>query len=407
MLTRPSIALEIILNEVCSLPEESIFLPKALGRYLSREIFAPLSLPPFDNSAMDGFAVHASDVRSASPSSPISLKVIDTLVAGDLCASSRRLKLGEAVRIMTGAPMPTGADTVVPFEESEEKEGYCILRSPVSVGRHVRKKGEDIQDGTCALKKGVRLTPRNMALLAALGFDQAPVTRLPQVALFSTGNELKTLGSVLEPGQIYDSNGPTLSLALQELGMEATLLPTPQDTLQDLLDKFQKASASDVILSMGAVSAGDFDLVPQALEKLGAKILFHKLAIKPGKPLLFARWEHRFIFCLPGNPVSALIVFDRFVRPALLKMMGASNLFRRRYTATVSQEIKATQGKEDYLRADVEWKNGSFITKLAGSQGSAHLVPLAKSNALLVIPESQTQVMEGEQVEFEFWEDMP
>lgn len=403
MLTRPFIALEVILNEVRSLPEESVPLTKALGRYLSRDLFAPLSLPPFDNSAMDGFAVQALHVHSASPSAPISLKVIDALAAGDSCCPSRQLKLGEAVRIMTGAPMPTGADTVIPLEDSEEKEGYCIFREAATTGRHVRKKGEDVLEGARVLGKGVRLNPQNMALLASLGMATVPVAGLPRVSLFSTGNELKPPGSSLEPGQIYDSNGPTLYLALQELGVESALLPTPKDTLQDLLNAFHQASTSDVILSIGAVSAGDFDLVPQALKKLGAKILFHKVAIKPGKPLLFAKWDHRHVFCLPGNPVSSLIVFDRFVRPALLKMMGASSPFRRRYTASTLHEIKASGGKEDYLRAQVEWTDDRFVAKLAGSQGSAHLVSLAKSNALLIIPESVSQIVEGERVEFEFW----
>lgn len=402
MLTRPSAALEIILNEVRPLPEEPVPLMMALDHYLSQPLSAPLPLPPFDNSAMDGFALRASDVLS----SPVSLKVVDVLAAGDLHSSLRTLKSGETVRIMTGAPLPSGADTVVPFEEAEEKEGYCILRNTVSAGRHVRKKGEDIQEGTRAVKKGVRLDPRNMALLAALGFDQVPVSGFPKVALFSTGNELKALGSMLEPGQIYDSNGPSLNLALRELGIKATLLPTPKDTLQDLLDNFQIASAFDVILSIGAVSAGDFDLVPQVLKKLGARILFHKLAIKPGKPLLFARWDHRLVFCLPGNPVSSMIVFDRFVRPALLKMMGASSFFRRRFTALALHEIKATENKEDYLRARVDWKEDHFVARLAGPQGSAHLAPLAESNALLVIPESVNRINDGEMVEFEFWKDL-
>ena len=411
MLTRPSDALKLILNEVSFLSQETISLSKALGRYLSQSLVAPIFLPPFDNSAMDGFAVRCGDINVATSDRPISLKVVGMLKAGDDVEGMRRampLQQGCAVRIMTGAPIPAGTDAVIPFEETLTPQGRgghetCTIPKPVRIGENIRKAGEDVQKGTCVLDKGVRLTPRNMALLSALGFSEVSVTRLPQVALFSTGNELKALGSVLEPGQIYDSNGPTLSLALQELGLKSKILSTPQDTLQDLLNTFQAASEAEVILTMGAVSAGDFDLIPQALEKLGAKVLFHKLAIKPGKPLLFARWEHRFLFCLPGNPVSSLIVFDRFVRPALLKMMGASLLFRQHYTALALHDIKATVGKEDYLRARITWKDGTFFAQLAGSQGSAHLAPLAESHALLVVPESISQIREGEKVEFEFW----
>src|SRR3990167_3318950 len=393
MLTRPSDALKLILNEVSFLSQETISLSKALGRYLSQSLVAPIFLPPFDNSAMDGFAVRCGDINVATSDRPISLKVVGMLKAGDDVEGMRRampLQQGCAVRIMTGAPIPAGTDAVIPFEETLTPQGRgghetCTIPKPVRIGENIRKAGEDVQKGTCVLDKGVRLTPRNMALLAALGFSEVSVTRLPQVALFSTGNELKALGSVLEPGQIYDSNGPTLSLALQELGLKSKILSTPQDTLQDLLNTFQAASEAEVILTMGAVSAGDFDLIPQALEKLGAKVLFHKLAIKPGKP------------------VSSLIVFDRFVRPALLKMMGASLLFRQHYTALALHDIKATVGKEDYLRARITWKDGTFFAQLAGSQGSAHLAPLAESHALLVVPESISQIREEEKVEFEFW----
>lgn len=405
MLTSPATALEIIFGEVSSLSQESIPLLKASGYYLSEPVVACVSLPPFDNSAMDGFACRAQDVKSASPNSPVSLKIIRTSAAGDSRSSLKPLQAGETVRVMTGAPMPCGADTVIPFEEAKEDAELCMLSHSVKACQHVRKKGEDIREGTPVLEAGVRLTPRKMALLAAMGLAKIPVTRKPKVAVFSTGDELQPLDSKLEYGQIYDSNGPSLYLALEELGIDPILLPTPKDTLASLLDTFRSASTADVILSMGAVSAGDFDLIPQTLEKLSARILFHKLAIKPGKPLLFACLNQTKIFCLPGNPVSSLVVFDRFVRPALLKMMGARRFFRNRYTALVTHEMKATEGKEDYLRGQVEWKDGSFFAKLAGPQGSAHLGSLAGSNALLIIPESVSRIREGESVSFEFWGD--
>ncbi len=401
MLTRPAVALECILNQISPLSGESLPLMKARGRYLLRAVLSPISLPPFDGSAMDGFALRASDSLKASSSSPLSFEIVDTLAAGS--SSQRALQTREAVRIMTGAPLPPGADTVLPFEETQEKEGKCWLHKALNTGKHVRKKGEDVEQGNFLLNAGVKLNPQNMALLAALGMSEIFVTRRPKIALFSTGDELRPLGTPLELGQIYDSNAPTLTFALNELGLDAQGLPTPKDTLEDLEQAFQRASEADVILSMGAVSAGDFDLIPQVLKKIGAEIVFHKLAIKPGKPLLFARWKQRYIFCLPGNPVSALVVFDRFVRPALLKMMGASSLFRRRYTAIASEALKATAEKEDYLRARVTWKEGSFFARLSGAQGSAQLNSLAESNALIIIPESVAQVSEGEKVEFEFW----
>ncbi len=401
-----SAALKCILDHSVLLEDELVPLLQARGRYLSSDLHAPISLPPFDSSAMDGFALRAEETCFASLSSPAAFKIVDTLPAGIQNLEQAPLKTGAAVRIMTGAPLPQGADTVLPFEDAEEKDGFCLVRESLKSGRHVRLKGEDIQSKDLILKSGTPLNVQNMALLAALGMSEVPVVRLPKLALFATGNELQALGYPLKPGQIYDSNSPSLSLVLQELGILAQNISTPQDKIENLEKAFFEASEAEVILSMGAVSAGDFDLIPEALEKIGAKILFHKIAIKPGKPLLFAQWEHRLIFCLPGNPVSALVVFDRFVRPALLKKMGASDLFRKTYQAYLSQEISGTMGKQDYLRASVEWKEDRFIAKLSGGQGSAQLGSFAKSNALIILPESIKTLKEGEKVNFEFWSNL-
>ncbi|MDO8462631.1 MAG: molybdopterin molybdotransferase MoeA [Deltaproteobacteria bacterium] len=400
-------AYEVIFKETAPLGQEEVPLPEARGRFLSSPIFAPIDLPPFDNAAMDGYAVVSRDTERGFPASPIRLKVVACLAAG----TSQKLPLlrsGEAVRLMTGAPMPEGADAVVPFEEASDENGFCRIAGKVSRGSDVRVKGEDVQKGQRVLEKGQLITPRTIALLAALGISKVSVFKKPRVALIVTGDELVEVGRSLSPGKIYNSNGPALVAALQELGIDPETVTIVPDSEEDLRGEFLKNLDSDLLITVGGVSAGDYDLIPKVLKELGAKIIFHKVSIKPGKPLLFATLVRAYldtpllVFSLPGNPVSALMVFDRFVRPALLKMIGSRNPLRLRRSAIAEAELHGSQGKEVYLRGIVEYREGKYFARSAGPQGSAHLLPLAEANAVLVIPAEKGTIRPMESLKFEF-----
>ncbi|QQR81352.1 MAG: molybdopterin molybdotransferase MoeA [Deltaproteobacteria bacterium] len=400
-------ARRIILEHSRFLGSEKIPTLQSQGRYLADEVKAPMPLPSFDNAAMDGFAIRALDVLQASENNPVTLKVIKRVVAGDNIYQHCVMPLGhgQAVRIMTGAPVPEGADTVVPFEDVTFTETTCELKDGVKEGQHVRRQGEDVLVGDLVLSCGEKLDLRRLALLTAVGVDQVCVGRKPKIKILSTGNEIIPLGEDLKPGQIYNSNGPALVLALKAMGLEATELSIAVDTEEDLEKILQSLSDVDILLTVGGVSAGDLDLVPKVLKKLGAEPLFHKVSIKPGKPLLFCRWDQRLVFGLPGNPVSALMVFERFVRPALLQMQGAKNIFSTTYQAIMQEDLRASHGKEDYLRGHVIYSEGQFQAFSAGRQGSAHLKALASSNAILIVPESVDYLHQGDAVSFVFWGD--
>lgn len=397
-------AQEKILSHTHPLDTEEASLQEASHRFLAHSICAPISLPSFDNSAMDGFVVGSGEN---------SFRVIGTVAAGD--QGSPRIHPGEAIRIMTGAPVPEGAYAVVPFEE-------WPITKPVLRGSHIRHAGEDIKEGMQVIEAGERVTSRTIALLAALGIGKVSVYRRPRVKILPTGNELVSLGKPLRPGEIYNSNGPALLAVLREMGIEVELLESVTDSEEVLSGRLKEGfENTDVLLTIGGVSAGDFDLVPKILKTLGAEIIFHRVAIKPGKPLLFATvgagfsrpdWLHMEgartaplqIFGLPGNPVSALMVFDRFVRPALLKMMGARRCLRQRLVAIAAEDLKGSEEKEDYLRGIVTCEEGRLVARSAGGQGSANLLSLARANAILIVPESQKKIRRDEPVSFEFFE---
>ena len=400
-----SAALQVIFASVHSLAVEEVPLLEALGRYLAQSIVAPLDLPPFDNSAMDGYAVRSGDL--ADLTKPVTLSVTGVIPAGH-ADPLLELPSGHAMRIMTGAPLPPGADVVIPFENCETRAGFCVVSNPVRLGDHIRKKGEDVTRGLEVCLPTSRVTSRQIALLAALGVRSVVVHRRPRVSLLVTGTELVDVGAEtapLQPGKIYNSNGPALAAALRETGIADVTSEVVGDSEVEITQALDRHLRSDLVITVGGVSAGDFDLVPKVLKDRGGTILFHKVSIKPGKPLLYATSPH--IFGLPGNPVSALMVFDQFVRPALLKMMGAKSIQRPRRKARALERLRGSEGKEDYLRGLVHCDQEGYVARSAGSQGSAQLLTLSRANATLILPEAKQEIAAGESVEVEFLEDWP
>jgi molybdopterin molybdotransferase len=390
-------ALATILSTTARLDVETIHLSMALSRTLAVDIVAPRSLPPFANSGMDGFALRAADTVRAAADAPARLRVAHELPAGAL--ADLPVLPGTAVRIMTGAPMPPSADTVVPLEEAQSDGDTVLISSSVRPGQHVRPVGEDILAGSVAVRSGQPLRPQEIGLLAALGVAKVSATRQPRVAIVASGNELISLGEPAAAGKIYDSDSPLLSaLVIRDGG-----LPIPggiaADTLESLHQRLVAAAEqADLILTAAGASGGDYDLVRLLLEREG-RCDFWQVAMKPGRPLLAGVFAGVPVIGLPGNPAAALICAELFVRPALLAMAGRTDIQRRAVPATLAGPI-ARGPRVHYVRGAVQRAGNGFSAALsAGSHGAGSLTSLVQANALLVIPAGQGQQPAGSQVE--------
>ncbi|MFQ5903867.1 MAG: gephyrin-like molybdotransferase Glp, partial [Candidatus Binatia bacterium] len=312
-------AVQLILEQVSPLAGEEVPILEANGRVLFEDVRARRSVPPFANSAMDGFAVRWQDVAQASAASPVTLRVLEDVPAGYL--AKRRVVEGSAIKIMTGAPIPRGADTVVRVEYTETLGGQVRITRVDGPGSHVREAGEDIQKGQTILEKGKLLTPADIGLMASVGKSRVRVYRRPTIGLISTGDELLEVGDPPRPGKIVNSNSYTLSAAVREIDAVPIPLGIVRDKRKSLAAVFKKALRYDVVMISGGVSVGDYDLVKEALGDVGVQMQFWKVAQKPGHPMAFGRIGKKPVFGLPGNPVSSAVSFFLYARPALLKMM--------------------------------------------------------------------------------------
>ena len=377
-------------------PVEAGLVPLALSseRVLAEDIYSNQDLPLFDNSSMDGFAVRSTDVSSATPDHPVVLQVVGDIPAGSM--SSITLQSGESARIMTGAPLPAGADAVVPVEDTDQyQHGRLPEGSPpseVSIfsgtrrGGFVRSRGQDVQNGQKVLAAGVRLRPQDLGLLAMLGFAEVPVREHPRVAIVSTGDELLPVGEPLLPGKIHDSNAYTLAAAIRRDGGETIYLGIVPDLESAVHEALEGAIANDVdlIISSAGVSVGAFDFVRSVVEEHG-KLEFWRVNMRPGKPLAFGSYRETPFIGLPGNPVSAFVGYEVFVRPALLKMAGLPDIPRKSVKVQLEEPVES-DGRESYLRAIVHLEDGRRVARLTGHQGSGNLLSLVQANALLIIP---------------------
>ncbi|MBI4386969.1 MAG: molybdopterin molybdotransferase MoeA [Elusimicrobia bacterium] len=383
----PEKALRSILENVPILPPEPTALSDCAGRILAEDIRAREDLPPFDNSAMDGFAVITEECRGASQRTPVRLKVKKTLRAGSLAETE--LRPGEAIRIMTGAPLPGGADAVVMKEATscEEPATVRILQAP-ELGEHIRRHGEDVGAGDLILTKGTRIRPYEIALLAAQGILRVRVVRRARVALLATGDELLEPSRPLTPGKIRNSNGFALAAALSRWNIScvyAGIVPDDPVLMRKALEK--SISEADVLLVSGGVSAGDFDYTKTLLEALGLRTVFWKVAIKPGKPLLFGLWRGKPVFGLPGNPVAAMVCLEEFVRPALEKMQGFSPAYPSYHLrGRLENDYPKDKLRQQYLFCEVSEGPKGFQVRLIRPQGSAMLGMACKANALALGP---------------------
>lgn len=371
----------------------------AHGCVLAEDVSAPHPLPPFDNSAMDGYAVRAVDVTTASEASPVTLPVVGDIAAGSVTPYS--VQPGLCVRIMTGAPMPPGADAVVPQEWTDEGLAQVAIRQPVEVGRHVRRAGEDVVPGTVVLTAGTHLGATQVGLLAAVGRDRVLARPRPRVVVLSTGSELVDPGQPLTPGKIPDANSTLLTAAAHEAGAMAYRVGIVPDDPRQLLDTLEdQLIRADLVLTSGGVSVGAHDVVKDALGRLGT-VAFDRVAMQPGMPQGFGRIgpDATPFFGLPGNPVSAYVSFEVFVRPVLRRMLGVEPISRPMVRARLTGPLTSPPGKRTFARAWLSVDEGKYVVEPVGGSGSHLIASLSAANALVVVPESTTALEAGVTVE--------
>ena len=403
-------ALDKVLSYVEVLETEAVPILEAMGQVLAGDIASRIDIPPLDNSAMDGYAVRAGDTQGASGQSPRLLRVIDTVIAGSI--SQQEVTPGTAIRIMTGAPVPGGADSVIRFEDTDEDRrqgsdtGEIGILCEVNPGKNIRRAGEDIARGAIALRKGTVLRPAEVGVLASLGMSTAEVIRRPVVAVLATGNELVNIDQPLPAGKIYNSNTYSVASLVRRYGGIPRILGIALDSEASLLDKLGQGLDADMLITSGGVSAGDYDMVKDVLASEG-EITFWTVRMKPGKPLAFGTFKgvakngkpkrvpH---LGLPGNPVSSMVTFELFARPAMLKMMGKKNLAKPVVEAVLEEPAVNTDGRRLYIRAIVTRHDGQYYASLTGPQGSGILTSMSLANGLVIVPEDTASVKAGEVV---------
>ncbi|PLX81756.1 MAG: molybdopterin molybdenumtransferase MoeA [Desulfuromonas sp.] len=385
-------ARSLILDHIEPLPSETVPLLESLGRALAAPLDAPLELPRFDNSAMDGYAVRSEDCRPG-----VRLTVCGTIPAGG--RPEPAVPVGGAVKIMTGAPTPPGCDAIVPFEETDSGEELVTLYGPVNKGDHIRYRGEDIALGSRVLAAGATLRPPEISLLASFGCQSVEVVRRAKVAILSTGDELVEVGEPLDERTVVNSNSWSLAASVKELGGEPVMLGIARDNRDSLLEKLSEGLQYDALITSAGVSAGDRDLVREVLDELGVKQHFWKVDIKPGRPTAFASREAVPVFALPGNPVSTMITFEEFVRPALLQMMGHRAVLKPLIKVALAEATRKKPGRVQFMRVAVSSGPDGLRMVSSGDQNTGILGTMLRANAIAVLPAERDDFAAGEAVD--------
>jgi molybdopterin molybdotransferase len=397
MLTVPEASARI-LEHITPLAVERVPLLDSLGRVLAEPIRAPMTLPAWDNSAMDGYAVRGTDIDAATKEQPIELRVLETVAAGKF--ATRQVGPGEATRIMTGAPIPDGADTVIRVEDTDAGIELVTVRNARDARRNIRPRGEDFHEGDSLLEPGASLGPAQLGILASVGRAAVDVHRRPRVGILGSGDELVDVDGfheVLAGRKIVSSNGYTLHALVRTAGGEPVNLGVSPDDPASLRAYLQRSAGCDLVLTSAGVSVGEFDYTRDVVEALGASMKFWRVRMRPGAPLGFGLLGSTPWIGLPGNPVSAMVTFELFVRPVIRRMLGHTRLFRRPVPAVLEERVTIGARLTHFLRAIVTTRDDGVVTaRLTGPQGSGILTSMSRANALLVVPEDRPAVEAGE-----------
>jgi len=404
-MTTPAQALSLILARITPLPAGLRPLPDLLGLAAAEDLRSQAQVPPFLNSAMDGYAVQAGDLAQATPAQPVRLKVLGDLPAG--AVSSHVIRSGEALRIMTGAPLPEGADSVVPVEDTTRGEAWVEVRKALREGIHIRHAGEDLQVGQLLVSAGQGLRPGEIGVLAAAGLPAVRVHPRARVAVLTTGDELVDVAQQPGPGQIRDANLHAVCAQVAACGGIPMPFPRVPDDRETLRGVLQRALEADAVLTTGGISVGDYDFMKGMLEELGAQRVFWKVAQKPGGPLGFWMLGDKPVFGLPGNPVAAMLMVEEYVRPALRKLMGFARLHRPVAEGVLEDgwSGKAGDRRTTFLRVRVRREGNRLLARLTGPQGSGILSSMLLANALAVVPEGVERLQPGGAVQLHLTEE--
>ncbi len=397
-LTSLTSAQQTVLDAAHPLGCEKIGLLDSLGRVLGEDILAPRSNPPWDNSAMDGFAVRWADIKQDYAITRIpELNIVEDVAAG--AVATKAVGPGEAIRIMTGAPMPAGADTVVRVEYTEPAGTKVrIMKAEAGQGSNIRPKGEDVTEGECIIPKGTQLRSGEIGMLAILAKSFVLVSQRPRVAILSTGDELADLDESFDEHKIVNSNSYGIAAAVQESGGIPVLLGIAKDTPDSLKDKIRQGLTCDILVLSGGVSMGDYDFTKPVFAELGADMNFWKLAIRPGQPVAFGKIQGKLAFGLPGNPVSSMVTFDQLVRPAMLKMGGHRKWERPVVKALFQETFSKHTDRRHFLRGILQQENGVLTVRTTGGQGSGILTSMVKANGFIDVPEEVESLKPGDSV---------
>jgi molybdopterin molybdotransferase len=381
-----------ILDHVAPLAPEQSELLDSLGQVTAEEIIAPFNLPSFDNSAMDGYAV-----RTADCSHNATLPIMDYIPAGGVAHT--KLTAGKSIKIMTGAPVPQGADAVVPFEDAEEANQAIKVKEPVKSGQHIRHAGEDVRQGEVVIPSGRLIRVPEINMLANLGRRSVQVYRRPVVAILATGDELVEPGQPLTEGKIYNSNSVMLAAAVREAGATPLILGIAKDDREILRSKIEEGLKADALITAAGVSVGDRDYVRETLTEFGVKQVFWKINIKPGKSAAFGIYGAKPVFSLPGNPVSAMITFEELARPALLKMMGRPQSIQPMLTATLQEDLRKKAGKTFFARVRLQVSEGKLVAWSAGHQDTGFQRTICLADGIAMLPAERGNFRAGEEIE--------